>query len=735
MKDTYAKKQQAKLALVVQNFFTKSAQVILESRRPEREPPTHTADSEPQDPAEKLNKWFNLHMRNDEAPILKGWKGADRPMIIETYLDLRLLEPGLVVTLTDDGGSEWTVTRTGGRKQEVVLERWLVEFEPTDSDGVDELPLVYKQAIILFRSMYAFARLMPCYSLRRHVENGLALVMANKVLDGKQPISSKGRIGLSRAIVPLNEPHVSHKHFRPIHTAQGVLKVSIAYRNQCGFGVRADSGEEDKSKESTEKEVKREREGSLDKPVVDVERSSDRTSLDQASSIEKPSDRRPSAERHDRLVSIERPSDRRPSSEKPSGYPLASAERHDRVSNEERSFDRTSISVERSPSPAPVPNEIKRLSMASSLSMSVSPSSKPKIQPFRVGLLGASPGRVHGHGPLGTTPVTTQHGHGTQNSPGPGPELDRRISLTSNKSTSNASLAALLRNPRGLVSSTNTPTIPIQQPVQFQSSFPRLVSLLHGSNMEEFENPRFLSSFGLRASRRFSNASANAGIGAGMRPALMAGADLGTSLGLLPLLGTPFLGLYVDDDISDFVRMIDSKSELKLGERERSGSGESRAGIDLSRFQLLRSQHDQLSDSVSASLVLPHGSGMTRTSSRKSSHSRYLPPVESYDMPSITSRLKDLSPETHGSRSSGEADKTHSGPNASFLKLHATKVLATPVVSNQNVSSVGKTTVTHRKKKIHYADVFDDDDDGEGEYRRDDDDDLLFTMSDMNLTK
>ena len=92
-------------------------------------------------------------------------------------------------------------------------------------------------------------------------------------------------------------------------------------------------------------------------------------------------------------------------------------------------------------------------------------------------------------------------------------------------------------------------------------------------------------------------------------------------------------GIDADDDISDFVRMIDSKSDLRLGGGGGGGNSSvhnmsinesSYHGDALNKFQSLRSQYQQLSDSVSASLIL-----QSRHSSRKSSLNS---PAGSFDL-------------------------------------------------------------------------------------------------------
>lgn len=259
MDSSYNKRQSVKLGQVIQNFFGKAVQIVLQSRVP---------SSWNEGEENKVNKWFNLYLptlSTSAKEDLRLWKIQPQattsssvtssssdvaslpPMIIETYLDLRKLGPRQTVVLKDDTGNPWTVAKGGAKKQEVVLERWLIEFDPLEVSGfnVDELPFIYKQAIVLFRSLYAFTRLMPAYKLYRNLNQQSQLTsslsIGIKVLDGKQPISSKGRVGLSKSIIPhqmlVTESHMQQKHFSPIQTTMGTLKVSIAYRTHHNFCV------------------------------------------------------------------------------------------------------------------------------------------------------------------------------------------------------------------------------------------------------------------------------------------------------------------------------------------------------------------------------------------------------------------------------------------------------------------------------------------------------------------
>lgn len=537
--DTQTKLQVAKLTQVIQKFFTKAAQIILESRA---YPETSTPSLYPtKEESSKINKWFNLYMTNIPdlcKDDLKLWKGVDLttipPMIIETYIDLRSLPADQTLVLMDDEKHPWTVAKSRGKKQEVVLERWLIEFEPNTTDAtvmVEELPLSYKQAIVLFRSIYGFTRLMPAFKVKKNLQNKLPL--GNKILDGNQPISSKGRIGLSKPIINTrtNESHMTQKYFQPVHTSLGTLKISVAYRMDSEFCLH--ENEElllthfhKRDEEETKKKV--------------------------SSSVS----------------------------------PLSSG----------TSLKETSTSPRKSQPPI-------------------------RIQPFKVGSMSTSP-------PVQSPSISQPGTAPIQNQPSvPSSSLERRVSITSNKSTSNASLAAFLRNARSSTPSANNIPIINANPIS-GTSVPRSFSSSTGHEDSIFVNPdsasntpRFASSFGSRASRRYSSTSIRQ-----QTPQ----SDL---MGQTNSVDAALSGIDADDDISDFVRMIDSKSDLRLGGGGGGGNSSvhnmsinesSYHGDALNKFQSLRSQYQQLSDSVSASLIL-----QSRHSSRKSSLNS---PAGSFDL-------------------------------------------------------------------------------------------------------
>lgn len=773
--DSYIKKQHAKLIVVMQNFFTKALQTIVQARAAADQGVMGYGNEE-SIPSSKINKWFNLlvPVASDEwlRAEIKQWRSQAEtyglpPIIIETYLDLRQVSGREMVLLEDDNGNSWTVVDSGHKKQEVVVERWLIEFDRNLalSSTVDELPLIYKQAIVLLRVLYGITRLLPAHKLKKYVAKLLKhLFVRNRFVDAKQPISLKGRIGLSKPIIPhqmlLTDSHMTQRLFEPIETSLGTLRVSVAYRNHYKF--KAQDNEERLSDHflisDKEQEHARGLESSTRSDTHTVSRLSSRSR----------SSSRPASRSASRSAS--RPVSRSASitASEPVNQPRA-RNRDSLIHQGEKNSLLPCTSMLHPEESSPTPRVLTKQKL-----VSIAPI-RPSIQPFKVGSISNSPPPLSG---LSHTPTSLT-----------GSSMERRISITSNRSGSNASLAALLRNARGSTSSSNTPnTIAISgSQNNINALFPRSVSSSHGSHLQAEEHfaenvssvPRFLSSFGSRQGRRFSNSSRlNSILNNETNPSLF-----GTSVEL-NASGAPFSGLYVDDDISSFVRMIDGKSDLRLSSslhESKSGTPQNDSLLAFNRFQLLKSQHQQLGESVSASLILQHnqlgsresqisGSG-SKPSSRKLSHSMYSPPPSlptgSYDhshLPSITSRLNDStginSGEGSGSPRSFMPNKgSYSGGSLPYLKSAGSKLVSSPLTattiahathlpSTEGVSGLATSPSIYVKAKrpIEYEDVFEDEDESHDYYgsrgnkglspgEHDDNmsydnDDLLFEMTD-----
>ncbi|CAH6718505.1 autophagy-related protein 13 [[Candida] jaroonii] len=680
--DPYLKKQNAKLTQVVQNFFIKIVTIIITSR----------SEYQVQDES-RINKWFNLLMPSiNIKDDLKIWKNNElnsiSPMIIETLIDLKSLDDKKSLILNDENNNPWTVFKNGaGKKNEIVVERWLIEFDHNEVSGsiMDELPLIYKQAIVLFRSLYGFTRLMPAYKIKKNTDNLKPLKLVNKVVDGKQPISSKGRIGLSKSIIPhqilTTDSHLIQRQFHPIQTTLGTLKVSVVYRRHSNFKV-VDS--EVLSQSNIE--------NALEPVKVDFEIPESKQGYQETVDVagQEEVDARESRELRESRESREL----RESRESRESRDL----RESRESREELRDSRERELRDESP---------KR--------------TRPSIQPFKVGSIGNSP---------------------PPNQPYGGSSLERRISITSNRSTSNASLVAMLRNPRGSVSSTTgstTTNIPISNSPN-PMSVARSISSSHGSNfigheenLETGGTPRFSSSFGSRASRRFSNTSIRQSVLQNNNDSL-----LGTSAGSTSSIN-PLSGLYIDDDISDFVRMIDSKGDLRFsygGGSYNSGHNDSKE--ILNKFQLLKSQHQSFSDSVSQSLILHQSPRSSPTPGSLNSHKSHRMESSRSNLGSTSQVNSQMNSHLSSQVASHSGSRTGSRKSSNSYDQQILPSITSRLSQSPKDVKGLSTDPSFKRPSIEYENVFDDED-GEDYYlqrkKRDDDDDLLFTMSDMNLTK
>lgn len=190
--------------------------------------------------------WFNIKTQNPAIPKkdLLVWKNKDvtmlPPMIIETVLDLSELNEDDTLYIDDD-----IINTT--KKSEIVLERWLIklDLDKYDNDSI-EIPAIYKNMIVMFRCLYTLAGLLPAYSLVNGNSeffsssvNSTNLKVKTKILDGSKSLTSKGRFGLSRPLLP-EKPDidsVESKDLLPILTPIGSMNLSVSFRKNCNFHI------------------------------------------------------------------------------------------------------------------------------------------------------------------------------------------------------------------------------------------------------------------------------------------------------------------------------------------------------------------------------------------------------------------------------------------------------------------------------------------------------------------
>ncbi|KAI0461244.1 hypothetical protein LJB42_001262 [Komagataella kurtzmanii] len=215
-------KGRPKLVQSVNGFFSKGANVVTHGRFFSSEP------SKSEDSGldfDKPNKWFNLlvpELSSSAKIALSRWKGNDLltipPMVLEVFLVVPTEHSdSLVLRGGADGLSQGDVVINVSNygRNEIVLERWLLEFDLTTLDkNSTEIYGIYKKMIILFRNLYTFVRLMPAFRLFQEGN----WKIGTRTLDGSEPISSKDRIGLSDSFLGESKNSVeqdqSHLHSR-----------------------------------------------------------------------------------------------------------------------------------------------------------------------------------------------------------------------------------------------------------------------------------------------------------------------------------------------------------------------------------------------------------------------------------------------------------------------------------------------------------------------------------------
>lgn len=245
---------------LIDNFFVKSTLLICSSKSNELHLPETGYHGQN---AHFDEEWFSSGIDEScELPdIMKIWSHFDGlrdlpPLVIETYLDLGNLTPSHWLTLKDDDGNSWNVCK-GTKKSEVVLERWLIELDKISTSFKNHKPTeddrnnLLRQLVLLFRYLHTLIQLLPANDLylsliKMNDLQGSVPIMnvKTRILDGSQPILSKGRIGLSKPIIStysnvINESnvpsHLEQRKITPVWTKFGLLRLSVSYRRDSHF--------------------------------------------------------------------------------------------------------------------------------------------------------------------------------------------------------------------------------------------------------------------------------------------------------------------------------------------------------------------------------------------------------------------------------------------------------------------------------------------------------------------
>ncbi|KAL7938688.1 autophagy-related protein 13 domain-containing protein [Trichoderma chlorosporum] len=573
-----------KLDQIVQNFHTKIAAVVVASRMKVK--PVHGANGVP-----KINKWYQIETEEiDEfREELRIWKNCGSlenrppPMIIEVYLDASTLKESQSLVIIDEDGKRWDVleqlaasTSSSGsdslanirRPTEVILERWRVELKSIADKPLDDfgpiLPTIYKKAIVFFRSLFVATKLLPAWKFASQgaVKNSHPALIPQCRIRMSDP--DRSRPDLLKNSIDGRRDAVTEYMFGDLEVPVGRLCTSVIYRNDCTF--RVDDAE-----------------SLLSSRFMGVDENFFRPSLPQRHMAEAGSLRD-----HRRGVSVNDVHQTYGSlstfhGDGPMGTSPISALRAVKPPGSDTSSPPASL-----PRPidagAAAPHSLPISGRASTARPTVRVGEdrrRPSIsfQPFKAGSLSGSPVPRH------TDPES--------------PASLTRPSLSSlrqpgNRSSLTAGMPASLRGPAS-VHTADSPIVGSPRPAsasKYSSSFTHRrgrLSIGSTSRMGDEEQG---------SSGRQSLASSIVQPGSGFL------AEVGAA---------SYSSLQTEeDDISDFLKALDSKKTLKSFEPTKRGeSATSRTVAQLSKFQMMRESNNALTESMTSSMQLNRSSNVS----------------------------------------------------------------------------------------------------------------------------
>ncbi|KAF3040449.1 autophagy protein 13 [Didymella heteroderae] len=565
-----------KVNQVIQNFFTKAALTIISSR-------VILPQAFNTSGGIRQNKWFNVVLDDSDEvqQQLAEWKTMDAmagdhpPLCIEIFLDTKALGHKQSLVIRDDDGKRWDVSRaldnaSSGRSAkatQVLLERWTISVgdkslvHPTELN--DPLPNVYKKAVVLFRALYTYIRFIPAFKYYKIVAkqpaNSPALKLAYRITNGNFKSPHVDTIDLP--LYQSDEPVTDRQDFEPSHSPVGPLRISVQYRTNCEFTV-----------EDSESLLSSEFMG-LDNTYFDQ---SQRGAVPGSLPVSK-------------IHAQETPDVGQAYGSLSTFHQVGPATGTSPISALRAVRDMPSSSPTESPPQKLPPNHRTVQGSKSSLRSADVPFQRRtsvSFQPFKAGSLSSSPAL------------------GPAVPPSPGSSLGRPSSSFGRTATPNP-----LLQPRNRTSLTALPQQALRTP-----SLPNETAIVSSASSSPRPAPiKYSSSFGHRRNRFSTSGGSkteddNMSSGKGsVASSLQRGSDVlneGED-------GSSGEVKSDDDNISDFLKLLEAKKELKSFNRSDNASKESamrRTTAQLSKYQRLKDSHAALSDSVSSSTMLHRSS-------------------------------------------------------------------------------------------------------------------------------
>ncbi len=179
-------------------------------------------------------------------------------MIIETFIDTKDLTNNQSLVIIDEQGRRWDVEEALNRSPsssgpakdqsaglEVIIERWVVRLGESPGDIPQDLrtilPQTYKNSVVLFRSLYACSRLLPAWRYGKRLFKDRSSTkrpsLKFRILQNFQPPKSTRHDALSAPLFNSHDDVVEKFAFDPIDSPAGALSVTVTYRSHCDFRI------------------------------------------------------------------------------------------------------------------------------------------------------------------------------------------------------------------------------------------------------------------------------------------------------------------------------------------------------------------------------------------------------------------------------------------------------------------------------------------------------------------
>lgn len=544
---------------------------------------------------------FQIDTRDfdDFRDELRTWKvcgsfdNRPPPMVIEVYLDTSGLATSQSLVIVDEQGKKWDVaealassgssgsdnnTGTGRRGTEVILERWRIDLKTTAYDNDDFgpiLPTIYKKAIVFFRTLFVETRLSPCWNFAQHSkQKDMHPVLRPRCRIKTSESAPKGADSLRHPLYNTNRPVFDEFVYGDLEIPVGRLYASVAFRKDLNF--RVDDSEK-----------------LLSSRFMGADEALFKPSLPQSLGRRSDAFGEASAQRHDRrspaptqaygsLSTFHGPD--------ALGQSPLSALNAVRAPGSDTSSPPASVPSNADPEP---PHSVP---ITSGIGVPSRPPTRPTGDntPRRPSISFQAGKHPFKAGSLSGSPVPRSH-----EDPPPSPQSQARaagppgLTQPRNRSSLTAGMPASLRGPAQ--SPAHTPTPGTQEPI---SSSPRPGSTSRYSS--SFTHRRGRSSISSGINKPLDDDQLSSGRQSVSSSVIQPGSGLLAEAG-----GGSSGSLQTDDDnISDFLKVLENKKSLKSFESsKRAESATNRTVAQLSKFHMMKDANNQLTDSMTSSSI------------------------------------------------------------------------------------------------------------------------------------